>query len=123
MKSLKMYLCMHIMVFLGTINAGGGDPQNMLQAAILNDSKEGVEKAVRIGADINENIGSQSSNKQTPLLMAYSIKHQNAVQALLGAGAKPDENLLKKAFVQNDFDSALVFIKQVPSLSNQWLEY
>jgi ankyrin repeat protein len=117
MKSLKMYLCLIAVAFVSIMKAGGGNPQDMLQAAILNDSAEEIKKAISLGADVNGKL----SDKQTPLSAAYSLKQKNALQALLDMGAKPDEALVQKALTARDFSNALLFLQKGAEIKDRSL--
>lgn len=72
------------------------DSQGMLHAAILNDSAAEIKEAVAMGAKIN-----QTNNNKTPLLWAVLLKKENAVDALLELGAKPDKPLVQYAISLN----------------------
>ena len=58
-------------------------PQEMLYAAILNDSAFGIRHAVLSGANVNQLIEGKS-----PLLLSVMLKRYNAIQCLLDLGAK-----------------------------------
>ncbi len=56
--------------------------QNLLLEAIVNDSVKGIQEAIRMGADINQEIGGQR-----PLVFAVALEKINAVKYLIAVGA------------------------------------
>ncbi len=58
-------------------------PQEFLYAAILNDSAAQILQAVRLGANLNQEIDGYS-----PLLLAATLKRYNAISCLLDLGAR-----------------------------------
>ena len=68
--------------------------QEILQKAIMNDSSEDIKKAIKIGADINQEI-----NGKSPLFLAVILKKNNSVEELLNLGAKPNEIYLEQKLV------------------------
>jgi ankyrin repeat protein len=72
----------------GFIFAQGTNPcsaQERLQKGILSDSAQEIENAIKEGAIINFELTSKS-----PLLKAVLLKKENAIEALLKAGANPN---------------------------------
>lgn len=57
-------------------------PQEMLYAAIENDSIVEIINAVSAGADVNQDIEGQS-----PLLLSVLLKRSNAIKCLVALGA------------------------------------
>ena len=56
--------------------------QNLLLEAIMNDSVRGIQEAIRMGANINQEIGGQR-----PLVFAIALEKINAVRYLITCGA------------------------------------
>lgn len=56
--------------------------QNSLLEAIMNDSVKGIQEAIRLGADVNQEIGGQR-----PLVFAVALEKINAVKYLILCGA------------------------------------
>jgi len=109
--------------------------QDALHAAILNDSAQQVQDALKNGANPNKEMeppvkagtktdrSQQPSLSQSPLYLALIMKHQNAIQALLDGGAKPDEQSIQKALEESSFGNALLFLKKDPTISEQKIDY
>lgn len=56
--------------------------QNLLLEAIVNDSVKGIQEAIRLGTNINQEIGGQR-----PLVFAIALEKINAVKYLIACGA------------------------------------
>jgi hypothetical protein len=56
--------------------------QNLLLEAIMNDSVRGIQEAVRLGANVNQEIAGQR-----PLVFAVALEKINAVKCLIACGA------------------------------------
>jgi len=56
--------------------------QNLLLEAIINDSVNGIQEALRLGANVNQEIGGQR-----PLIFAIALEKINAVKYLIACGA------------------------------------
>lgn len=59
--------------------------QEFLHQAIVNDSGEDIERAIKLGADINNGIANQA-----PLLMAILLGHKKAIDKLLKYDVDPN---------------------------------
>lgn len=85
--------------------------QEMLHKAILDNSAEGVKKAVANGANVN-----QGKDGKSPLLWAVILKRSNAVEALLECNSDPKVQYLGHPIIHhsinaNDPKSASLLIK------------
>ncbi len=56
--------------------------QNLLLEAIVNDSIKGIQEAIRLGANINQEVGGRR-----PLVFAIELEKINAVKYLITCGA------------------------------------
>jgi DNA helicase HerA-like ATPase len=56
--------------------------QNLLLEAIVSDSVQGIQEAIRLGANVNQEIGGQR-----PLVFAVALGKINAVKCLILCGA------------------------------------
>lgn len=56
--------------------------QNMLLEAIMSDSVKGIQDAISLGANVNQEIGGQR-----PLIFAIALEKINAVKYLIACGA------------------------------------
>ncbi|HVW99093.1 MAG TPA: ankyrin repeat domain-containing protein [Candidatus Babeliaceae bacterium] len=81
-------------------------PQDMLYQAILDDSGELIDKAIKKGAQI-----CFERDGKTPLMLAVLLKRSNAVKFLLEFGAKANKTLLDYAIMLGDCQSALAISK------------
>lgn len=82
------------------------DAQALLRKAILNNSSEEINTAIKAGANVNQII-----EKNLPLAWAILLKNTDAVETLLKAGAKPNIHLMRYAKKLQDTKSLLLLIK------------
>ena len=75
--------------------------QELLYEAILNDSGEGIEKAVQIGADINAKKAGM-----VPFLFALLNKKNKAVETLLKLNVQTDQSIIPYAISSQNIKTA-----------------
>lgn len=83
-------------------------PQNMLHEGIMNNSAEDIKRAVKLGANVNEDKDGNS-----PILWAILLKRDNAVEALLQCGAQSSEAFVCYALKVNNLKAAALLAQRI----------
>lgn len=99
---MKKNKCIFILLLLINCNLSKAiEPQELFKQSVMNNSTDGINKAIQVGANIDQQI-----NGRSPLFWAITLKLPNAVTTLLEAGAKLDSTLVEAAIRANDIKTA-----------------
>jgi len=91
--------------------------QEMLHQAILDNSAEGIKKAIAAGANVN-----LEKEGKLPILWALLLNKLDALEELLVCGANPNQTLIQSAIKMRNMKAILLFIKKgLVSLSSDEL--
>ncbi len=80
--------------------------KDILHQAVLDDSDDGVRRAVQAGADVH-----RDRDGKAPLLWATLLRKSHAVEGLLVSGAKADVSYLHHAVRIGDIKSAISLVQ------------